>query len=60
MDWPRPTDDDLLTFFVDDCPSMAMADYLRRHGLRTPHVDYHDLAQHFEDEYMTRMYGRKR
>jgi len=58
--WPKPTDDDLLKFFVDDTPSMAMTDYLRRHGLHTPYIDYHDLAQRFEDEYMTRMYGRKR
>ena len=52
---PPPTDRELLLAFVDDEPSRATQDYVRRTG-----VDYQllwngTIRQHFEQEWEERM-----
>ncbi len=36
MSLPTPTDDELLHYFVDECPNSTVQDYLRRTGLFNP------------------------
>ena len=57
-DLPAPTDDELLKFFVDNLPSMAMHDFRHRNGMWD--ADLYRLGEHFRNEWYRRMYGRER
>ncbi len=55
MNYPSPTDDELLMFHVDNLPSSAMSDYIRRNLLNPADVDYSALRLYFCAEFNRRM-----
>jgi hypothetical protein len=52
---PPPTDDELLLAFVDNCPNMAMADYVRRNCMDRHAFVFLRIFDHFEREWKRRM-----
>jgi hypothetical protein len=53
--FPAPTDDELILFTIDERPSSAMRDYLRRNIIGPETVDFEELREFFKAEFNRRM-----
>lgn len=55
MNFPLPTDDELILFVIDNRPSSAMQDYLRRLVIGPETIDFEELREFFRTEFARRM-----
>ena len=55
MNFPLPTDDELILFVIDNRPSSAMQDYLRRLVIGPETIDFVELREFFRTEFARRM-----
>jgi hypothetical protein len=53
--YPAPTDDELILFNIDNLPSSAMQDFLRRNFIGPETIDFEELREFFKDEFDRRI-----